>query len=71
MAASPRKEERPAGPSAVGALLDHAASRRNRLKAENVIDSKSLERDLCEKPVSTFSHRALATAEAIVGVTGN
>jgi hypothetical protein len=39
--------------------LDHAAFRRNRLNAENVIDSKKLERDLCEKPASTFSHRAL------------
>ena len=39
--------------------LDHAEFRRNRLNSENVIDSKSLERDLCEKPVSTFSHRAL------------
>ncbi|ARN83422.1 hypothetical protein B1812_05725 [Methylocystis bryophila] len=38
---------------------DHAVFRRNRLNTENVIDSKSLERDLCEKPVPTFSHRAL------------
>ncbi len=44
--------------------LDHAAFRRNRLNAENVIDSKSLERDLREKPVSTFSHRALAALGA-------
>jgi len=40
--------------------LDHAAFRRNRLNAENVIDSKKVERALREKPVSTFSHRALA-----------
>ncbi len=39
--------------------LDHAAFRRKRLNAENVIDSRGVERALCEKPVSTFSHRAL------------
>jgi hypothetical protein len=36
-----------------------SAFRRNRLNAENVIDFKGLERDLCEMPVSAFSHRAL------------
>jgi hypothetical protein len=40
--------------------LDHPAFRWNRLNAENVIDPESLERALCEKPVSTFSRRALA-----------
>jgi hypothetical protein len=29
-------------------------------KIINVIDSQNLERDLCEKPVSTFSHPAQA-----------
>ena len=43
-------------------LLDHAAFRRNRRNAENVIDSKRRERASCEKPVSTFSHRALGLA---------
>jgi protein SCO1 len=43
-----------------GGALDHAAFRRNRLNAENVIDSKNLERALFEKPAFTFSHRALA-----------
>ena len=38
---------------------DHAAFERKRSNADNVIDSKSLERALCEKPVSTFSRRAL------------
>ena len=38
---------------------DHAAFRRNRLNAENVIDSRKLERALREEPVSTFSQRAL------------
>ncbi|ARN82318.1 SulP family inorganic anion transporter [Methylocystis bryophila] len=37
-----------------------AAFRPNLLNAENAIDSESLESDLCEKPVSAFSHRALA-----------
>ncbi|ARN81101.1 glycosyltransferase [Methylocystis bryophila] len=49
-----------ASPLETAGGLDHAAFRQNRLNAENVIDSKSLERDSCEKPVSTFSHRALA-----------
>ncbi|ARN80842.1 hypothetical protein B1812_06860 [Methylocystis bryophila] len=44
---------------------DHAAFGRNRLSAENVIDSKSLERDLCEKTVSNFSHRALIDAAIV------
>ncbi|BDV40758.1 hypothetical protein [Methylocystis bryophila] len=51
------------------APLDHAAFGRNRLNAEHVIDSKSLELDSREKPASTFSHRALAapqTPEALV-----
>jgi len=39
--------------------LDHAAIGRNRPIAENVIDSKSVERAYCEKPASTFSQRAL------------
>ncbi|MBM3561928.1 MAG: hypothetical protein FJX48_01965 [Alphaproteobacteria bacterium] len=39
--------------------LDHAAFGRNRPNADNVIDSKRLERALCEKPDSTFSQRAL------------
>ncbi|MBM3561770.1 MAG: hypothetical protein FJX16_03375 [Alphaproteobacteria bacterium] len=46
---------RPASPSS----LDHAAFGRNRPNADNVIDSKSLERARCEKPVPTFSQRAL------------
>ncbi|MEF3366501.1 lipid-A-disaccharide synthase [Methylocystis sp. 9N] len=40
--------------------LDHAAFGRNRPNADHVIDSKSLERALSEKPDSTFSRRALA-----------
>jgi len=40
--------------------LDRAAFGRNRPNAENVIDPKSLERALCEKPAPTFSQRALA-----------
>ncbi|MBM3578175.1 MAG: hypothetical protein FJX40_11050 [Alphaproteobacteria bacterium] len=43
--------------------LDHAAFRRNRLNADDVIDSKSLERALREKPASTFSQRALAASQ--------
>ncbi|MBM3563984.1 MAG: hypothetical protein FJX48_12785 [Alphaproteobacteria bacterium] len=39
-------------------FLDHAAIRQNRLNADDVIDSKSLERALCEKPASAFSQRA-------------
>ena len=42
--------------------LDHAAFERNRSNAENVIDSKSLERASREKPVPTFSQRALGAA---------
>ncbi|HTO80021.1 MAG TPA: hydantoinase/oxoprolinase family protein [Methylocystis sp.] len=42
--------------------LDHAAFERNLSNADNVIDSKSLERASREKPVSTFSHRALEAA---------
>ncbi|CAN3993161.1 hypothetical protein MCBRY_003987 [Methylocystis bryophila] len=49
-------------PLPLAAALDHAVFRRNRLNTENVIDSKSLERDLCEKLVSTFSHRALGSS---------
>ncbi|CAN3992953.1 hypothetical protein MCBRY_003779 [Methylocystis bryophila] len=40
-------------------ILDHDAFERNRSNADNVIDSKVLERDWREKPVPTFSHRAL------------
>jgi uncharacterized protein (DUF58 family) len=40
------------------ALLDHAAFGQDRPSADNVIDSKSLERALREKPASTFSQRA-------------
>ena len=36
-------------------VLDHAAVGRNRLNADNVIDSKSLEHALCEKPVPFFA----------------
>ncbi|PPC86185.1 MAG: hypothetical protein CTY36_18135 [Methylocystis sp.] len=39
--------------------LDHAAFGRNRPNADNVIESKSLERAQREKPVPTFSQRAL------------
>ncbi|TLG76839.1 hypothetical protein FEV16_08830 [Methylocystis sp. B8] len=46
--------------------LDHAAFGRNRPNADNVIDSKSLERALREKPDSTFSQRALC--EGAIGV---
>ena len=48
--------------------LDHAAFRRSRLNAENVIDSKNLERALRERPASTFSHRALAPLPEIGAV---
>ncbi|ARN80899.1 hypothetical protein DSM21852_00430 [Methylocystis bryophila] len=43
--------------------LDHDAFERNRSNADNVIDSKVLERDWREKPVPTFSLRALVVAE--------
>lgn len=39
--------------------IDHAASGRNRPDADDVIDSKGLERAPGEKPDSTFSQRAL------------
>jgi hypothetical protein len=39
--------------------LDHDDFGLNQSKIINVIDSKSLERDWREKPVSTFSHPAL------------
>jgi uncharacterized protein (DUF2336 family) len=42
--------------------IDHAAFRRNRLNAGNVIDSKTFERALREKPASTFSGRTRAEA---------
>ena len=42
--------------------LDHAAFERNRSNAENVIDSKGLQRASREKPVPTFSQRALSAA---------
>jgi hypothetical protein len=41
---------------------DHAEFRRNRLNAEGVIGSNSIERAQREKPVHTFSHRALVPA---------
>jgi squalene synthase HpnD len=48
---------------------DHAAFRRNRLNAENVIDSKSIERASSEKPVPTFfASRALAHSRAGVWI---
>ncbi|AZG76369.1 hypothetical protein EHO51_06290 [Methylocystis rosea] len=43
---------------------DHAAFGRNRPNADNVIDCQSLERSLREKPVPTFSQRALAEFRA-------
>ncbi|MBM3551345.1 MAG: hypothetical protein FJX45_06140 [Alphaproteobacteria bacterium] len=43
-----------------GDRRDHAAFGRNRPNADNVIDSISLERARREKPVPTFSQRALA-----------
>ncbi|MBM3563729.1 MAG: hypothetical protein FJX48_11430 [Alphaproteobacteria bacterium] len=46
--------------------LDHAAFRRNRPNADDVIDSKSLERALRKKPASTFSQRALAACRTDV-----
>ena len=39
--------------------VDHAAFGQNRPNAEIVIDSNGAERDSREKPVSTFSQRAL------------
>jgi 2-dehydro-3-deoxyphosphooctonate aldolase (KDO 8-P synthase) len=42
-----------------GARLDHAAFERNRSNADHLIDSKSSERASREKPVPTFSQRAL------------
>jgi hypothetical protein len=50
-------------PDRQSALLDHAAIGRNRPIAENVIDSKSIERAYSEKPASAFSQRALAACE--------
>lgn len=46
--------------SAAHAALDHAAFGRDRPNADDVIESKSVERALREKPASTFSQRALA-----------
>jgi ATP-dependent helicase HrpB len=46
--------------------LDHDDFGRNRPKIVNVIDSNSLERDAGEKPVSTFSHPALAADIAAI-----
>jgi hypothetical protein len=45
--------------------MDHAAFRRNRPNAENVIDSRKLERAIGEKLVSTFTPRASIKAVAI------
>jgi UDP-glucuronate 4-epimerase len=49
----------PPGLAPEAAALDHAAFRRNRLNAENVTDSTSIERAQREIPVPTFSHRVL------------
>jgi squalene synthase HpnD len=45
---------------------DHAAFRRNRLNAENVIDSKSIERASSEKPVPTFFASRALTPSAVL-----
>ncbi len=37
--------------------------------ADDLIDSKDLERDLSEKPVSTFSHPALTQGHALLSLT--
>jgi hypothetical protein len=50
--------------------LDHAAFERNRSNADNVIDFNGLERALREKPVPTFSHRALALAAGAIVFLG-
>jgi len=50
--------------------LDHAAFRRNRPNADDVIDSKGSERALREKPASTFSQRALAAATLATALAG-
>ncbi|ARN82803.1 hypothetical protein B1812_18805 [Methylocystis bryophila] len=50
--------------------LDHAALRRHRLNAENVINSESVERALCEKPVFSFSRRALAAILCLAPLLG-
>ncbi len=42
----------------VSGWLDHKAFSRDRLNAENVIDSENLERASCEKPAYTFSPQA-------------
>jgi protein ImuA len=42
--------------------LNHAAFEQNRSNAENVIDSRELERASSEKPVPTFASRALASS---------
>jgi triphosphoribosyl-dephospho-CoA synthase len=44
------------------AALNHAAFRRNRLSADNVIDSRSIERGSSEKSDSTLSQRALTAS---------
>jgi spermidine synthase len=46
------------------AALDHATFRRNSLNAENVIDSKNVKRASGEKPLPTFSQRALGASPA-------
>jgi predicted secreted hydrolase len=46
--------------------IDHAAFERNRSNADAVIDSKNLERASSEKPVPTFSHRALASGAKLM-----
>src|SRR5262249_20335166 len=48
------------GVMAEKSMLDHDEFGSNRSKLINVIDSNILARDSCEKPVSTFSHPALA-----------
>jgi sulfur-oxidizing protein SoxY len=49
------------------AALDHVAFGRNRPNAKNVIDSKSLEHCLREKPVPTFSRNALSRRDVVAG----
>ena len=51
---------RPARASGEADALDHAAFEQNHPNAENVIDSKKIERASSEKPVPIFSQRALA-----------
>ena len=50
--------------------LDHDEFGSNRSKLINVIDSNTIARDSREKPVSAFSHPALATVDQLSGKTG-